>query len=357
MDQESRIVITPDELALRGQSQTAPPPQPKRIIPWWSLLIVWTLALSFPLLAVFAIGVRLAIRRQQAARREAWKGLLCTALIVSGLTNMAALVWFTNLVPNKFRPASNSASTLHLTTSIQYPFRLPNLPSETAMTPVELAARTKDLVFIVSPDLNVDPRHDTFGISQIGAGALLLATGDGLLIGTNRHVVDPGGPFHLGVKENRALVVSAGGQYAEGRIVGRHQNLDLALLWVPRTAGGAAFRQPITAYSAIPVGDPVFVVGHPQRLFFTLSNGLISRLDEGVLQLSAPVSPGNSGGPAYDSLGNLLGIVTAKLDRSITPNAENLNFATRADAFLIESGWDFLDNGKILLQQLRDPGE
>jgi uncharacterized ubiquitin-like protein YukD len=219
------------------------------------------------------------------------------------------------------------------------------------MTSVEIAARTKRLVFIVTPDIGIDPRRETLGMAQIGAGVLLMANDSGFLVGTNRHVIDPSGAFHFSAKDGEAMVISNAWEYARARVIARHQDLDLALLWVLRRGGSDRFRQPITPYGSIPVGDPVFVVGHPQRLFFTLSNGLISRVDGDALQLSAPISPGNSGGPVYDSYGNLLGIVTSKLDREITPNAENLNFATRADAFLDEAGWKFLDHGQERLRQ------
>jgi hypothetical protein len=61
--------------------------------------------------------------------------------------------------------------------------------------------------------------------------------------------------------------------------------------------------------------------------------------------MSAPVSPGNSGGPVFDDRGNLLGIVTSMVDKNGDPNAENLNFAVRADALLEDSGWEFASFG------------
>ena len=51
-----------------------------------------------------------------------------------------------------------------------------------------------------------------------------------------------------------------------------------------------------------------------------------------TIQMSAPVSPGNSGGPVFDDRGNLVAIVTSMVDKHGDPNAENLNFAVRADA-------------------------
>jgi S1-C subfamily serine protease len=77
-----------------------------------------------------------------------------------------------------------------------------------------------------------------------------------------------------------------------------------------------------------------------------LSTGIISRRDQDALQISAPVSPGNSGGPVYDEHGNLVGIVTSMIDRNMSPNAENLNFAVRADAVLETDRWVFSGEGR-----------
>ena len=63
------------------------------------------------------------------------------------------------------------------------------------------------------------------------------------------------------------------------------------------------------------------------------------------------MSPGNSGGPVYDDHGNLIGIVTSMVDRGMNPNAENLNFAVRADAVLDPERWDFLGDGRKKLEQ------
>ena len=101
-------------------------------------------------------------------------------------------------------------------------------------------------------------------------------------------------------------------------------------------------------------GKSIFVIGHPQRLFFSLSTGIIMRTHEDkMVQISAPVSPGNSGGPVYDDHGELLGVVSRKVDRRFSPNAENLNFAVRADALLDEAPWGFQANGKELLAAFR----
>jgi hypothetical protein len=73
-----------------------------------------------------------------------------------------------------------------------------------------------------------------------------------------------------------------------------------------------------------------------------------------VLQVSAPISPGNSGGPVYDEFGNLIGIVTSKVSRSMEPEAENLNFAISTDALLHEADWEMVNSGGVPKNLLAD---
>ena len=99
----------------------------------------------------------------------------------------------------------------------------------------------------------------------------------------------------------------------------------------------------INAYN--PNNDPPAPVEHApsNQVNFSISNGIVSRTPgNDVLQVSAPVSPGNSGGPVYDEFGNLLGVVTSKVARSAEPEAENLNFAVSTDALLHEADWEMV---------------
>ena len=74
------------------------------------------------------------------------------------------------------------------------------------------------------------------------------------------------------------LLASLSGIWATADIVGTHKQLDLALLWMPRRSGGAEFVQPLSSPKD---GESIFVIGHPQGLRFSLSNGMISR-EEGT---------------------------------------------------------------------------
>ncbi|MCC7221171.1 MAG: trypsin-like peptidase domain-containing protein [Candidatus Contendobacter sp.] len=77
---------------------------------------------------------------------------------------------------------------------------------------------------------------------------------------------------------------------------------------------------------ALSIGDTVYALGAPQGLDLTLSNGLLSakrRIESGeILQITAPISPGSSGGGLFNSSGELVGITTLYLKDS-----QQLNFA------------------------------
>ncbi len=78
------------------------------------------------------------------------------------------------------------------------------------------------------------------------------------------------------------------------------------------------------------VGQKVYAIGTPQGLDLTISDGIVSALREvpggKVVQTTAPVSPGSSGGGLFDAWGNLVGIVTFQ-----RRTGQNLNFAVPAE--------------------------
>ena len=86
-------------------------------------------------------------------------------------------------------------------------------------------------------------------------------------------------------------------------------------------------------YSTLSVGEAVFTIGSPAGLINTLGQGLLSglrRSEDNIeyIQITAPVSPGSSGGGVFDDRGNLIGITTFTIR-----DAQNLNFAIAASHF------------------------
>ena len=86
--------------------------------------------------------------------------------------------------------------------------------------------------------------------------------------------------------------------------------------------------------AALAVGQDVYALGSPEGLELTLSAGLISSLRRDaserltLIQTSAPISPGSSGGGLFDDQGRLVGVTTMT---ATARNAQNLNFALPAE--------------------------
>jgi S1-C subfamily serine protease len=335
-----KIVIGPREIS---EVTPSAPDQPSRLeprlpppVPPWARVVMSPLVLVLPLLCLVTLVLRVAMRELPPRTRIAWLSFLSTLLIISGILTSLAAVLSVAFVP---LPAIVSGSLGELDGKTSFP----PLPSANALTAKEVSEELKPLVAVISPARRTWSSHNELPSNGFGAGVLLEAGPQGYLLMTARHVLDESRFVRGG---SRALVAMASGTWAAGDVVARHKDLDLCLIWLPRESGSGEFVQPVEAKKEISEGENIFVIGHPQGLRFTLSTGIISRTDQDVLQISAPISPGNSGGPVYDDRGNLLGIVTSMVDRNVSPNAENLNFAVRADAVLDPGGWDFTKEGR-----------
>lgn len=166
-------------------------------------------------------------------------------------------------------------------------------------------------------------------IQSTGTGFIVSKAGYVL---TNHHVID-------GCKEIRAQIPS--GAVAVTPVIARDPKNDLALVKLPSQAVNVAtFRDGQTLRQ----GDSVVAIGFPLHGLLAsgvnLTTGAVSALagvgdDTRFLQITAPVQPGNSGGPLLDLSGNVVGIVVGKLNaikiaKAIGDIPQNVNFAISA---------------------------
>ena len=97
---------------------------------------------------------------------------------------------------------------------------------------------------------------------------------------------------------------------------------------------GSAAPVPLADAGQTVVGQPAYAIGHPKGLDLTMSAGLVSSFRRNaagqivLVQTSAAISGGNSGGGLFDEQGRLLGLTTLLLSAA---DAQNLNFAIPAD--------------------------
>ena len=150
---------------------------------------------------------------------------------------------------------------------------------------------------------------------ELGSGFAFDSTGGHAGIITNYHVI-------ARIYENGARTVEITRDNAaaiEGTIEKVDKTDDLALVRVTESLP-VLHRSTATAAA----GDPVLVVGSPLGLGDSVSTGVVSNTSSGVVQFTAPISPGNSGGPVVDRTGAVLGVARSKL---IGGGAEGLGLA------------------------------
>lgn len=136
--------------------------------------------------------------------------------------------------------------------------------------------------------------------SSTGSGFVVRSAAGSSLLLTNAHVVRGA--------ERRAVEVRKGDALYPGRVIASDPQLDIAVVEVR-----AALRAlPIHLGPVLP-GDPVVVIGSPLGLEGSVTTGVVSRVEPDVLQISAPVNPGNSGGPVLNAEGRVVGVASAKL--------------------------------------------
>ena len=154
--------------------------------------------------------------------------------------------------------------------------------------------------------------------STLGAGFVVDA-GRGWIM-TNAHVV--------GRSPSRVEIALHGEDYAEGAKVYVDPFLDLAIVRTAERVDTRDIAEPRLECEGVPpVGHPVGAFGHPWRLPFTGTRGIISgvtaRYKTELLQTDAPINQGNSGGPLISlETGRIVGINTAGIR-----GAQNTNFA------------------------------
>jgi serine protease Do len=139
-----------------------------------------------------------------------------------------------------------------------------------------------------------------------GLGSGFVINPDGYIV-TNNHVVD-------GATEIR--VKFADGRQLSGKVVGRDEKTDLALLKVDATGLPAI---PLGDSARLEVGEPVMAVGNPFGLEQTVTTGIVSATGRAIgagpyddfIQTDASINPGNSGGPLVNARGEVVGVNSA----------------------------------------------
>jgi len=174
-----------------------------------------------------------------------------------------------------------------------------------AQTAQEIARKAfGSTVLLVMEDANGQPL-------SLGSG-FFVRNGE---VASNLHVVE-------GAARGYAKIVGQKSKYDIEGVTAVDSERDLVVL---KVSGALASALALGSSEAVQVGETVYAVGNPQGLEGTFSQGIVSSIREvgtdKLLQITAPISPGSSGGPVLSARGEVIGVSVATFR-----GGQNLNF-------------------------------
>ena len=183
-------------------------------------------------------------------------------------------------------------------------------------------------------------------VETASSGSGFIITEDGYIV-TNYHVISG---------SNSVSVTLDDGTTYDAKVVGGDEEYDIAVLKVDP---GDTKLQPVVlgTSGSLQVGDEVVAIGNPLgELTFSMSEGIVSCVNREInvdgtpfnmIQITAAINEGNSGGPLFNIYGEVVGIVSAKYSTSSSGNAvEGLGFAIPMDDVLTMIK-DIMENGQV----------
>ena len=176
------------------------------------------------------------------------------------------------------------------------------------LTGVDIAARADEATVLIATGDS--------SLTEIGQGSGFFVTPN--LIVTNFHVIE--GASIIAYKRVGQVQV-----HAIKSVRDIDATYDLAILEVPSTRVSPLY---IGDSNSVRKGEAVYVAGSPHGFEGTFSGGTLSAirrdLNIELLQITAPISPGSSGGPVLNAKAEVIGVASSAF---VTDDAQNLNFA------------------------------
>ena len=276
------------------------------------------------------------LKKQRKPMGKTWKGILCAVLALAVVTGSCGIT--AALINNRWekRTANMMASVgkkldemqAQIDASKTLPDTVPAYP-QYITSPGAIYQQNVQSVVLITAEMTASMFGQTTTGMSSGSGFVL--TEDGYVV-TNHHVVD---------KATGVTVTMHDGTEYKARIVGSDSTNDVALLKIDEDVTLQAVV--IGSSDALGVGDQVVAIGNPLgELTSTLTVGYVSAKERDVttdgttinmIQTDAAINSGNSGGPLFNSQGEVVGITTAKYSGSSSSGAsiEGIGFAIPID--------------------------
>lgn len=261
-------------------------------------------------------------KREPMPRSWFWRSA-CLCLVCALIGGLLGGAVMSNRVSSQEPPIQTSSGSTDAPQSSSVP-----------TTPISSGSKSANDIYSLGCQQSVGIKTEVTTTNWFGqksstavSGSGFVVTADGYIM-TNYHVIEYAYNYDYDV-----TVMFYDGTGYKAEIVGVEPDSDVAVLKID-----AAGLNPVTIgdSDAIDVGDIVYAIGNPLgELAFSMTTGSISALDRTIttaqnqpainmFQIDAAVNSGNSGGPLYNTNGEVIGIVTAKYEST---GVEGLGFA------------------------------
>lgn len=208
--------------------------------------------------------------------------------------------------PDRDKVKNNNTQAVNNQTVSSNPVNSSNTGKRQEMSFEELASLASSVVMIAI--------HNKKG-DIIGTGSGIMIAKNGYIL-TNNHVASGGYFYSVRIEEDEKI-------YETNEVIKYNPMLDLALIRIDREL------DPLKVYNGkdkLVRGQKVVAIGSPLGLFNSVSDGIISGFrvfdDVDMIQFTAPISHGSSGGAVLNMYGEVIGISTAGID-----SGQNINLA------------------------------
>ena len=200
------------------------------------------------------------------------------------------------------------------------------------LNPSELIRSLLPTVVNITSAVAATTQADTGPVAKTDASHTKPLTGSGFVIGpsgliaTNDHVIK--GAYQI-------TVTFSDGRTMPAKLVGTDPGIDIAVIRVdtPHPLAAVAWGDS----NKVQIGDPVIAIGNPLGIGMSVSAGIVSALNRNIngspiddyIQTDAAINRGNSGGPLFNRVGEVIGMNTAII--SPTRGSAGLGFAQPSD--------------------------
>jgi S1-C subfamily serine protease len=273
---------------------------------------------------------------QQAKRRNVFPVIALTALLLVSLVAAASIYTLSQQVTslqtqiNDLQATTSSGATVYLTDNSN--ITLSELYKQAISSVVTIDCTIE---YTYTNPYGFGGQHTYTTTSQVQGSGFTYSYNGKMVIVTNNHVIDGA---------DSITVTFSNGETYNAKVLGADASTDLAVL---STDAPSSAYHPLTiiSSSSLSIGESVVAIGSPYGLNGTMTTGIISALGRsitvssessstsyqmtGLIQTSAPINSGNSGGPLMTLDGKVIGITNASVS-----NSEGLGFAVPSDTIL-----------------------